>query len=418
MAISIVMPALEMAQETGKLVSWIKPEGATVAKGDLILEIETDKAVMEIESPGGGVLAGFKAKPGDVVPVGQVIGWILAPGEALPAEGVPTVSGRNLANVTAAPAEVPTSPHAANFTAGSTPREIRISPKARRLSKERGVDLNHLSGTGPDGEITTADVLAHGEAPTISAPVSVATGTSGISSIERLMAERTTQSWTTVPHFFLTREIDASALNAFRETLLPGIEHAHDVRLTHTDLLVALVARVLAKYKIMNSSWVGDSIRPNSEVNIAVAMAVTGGVVGAVIPKADSLAPWEIAVQRRDLAARARAGRLRPADIAGATFTISNLGMYRIDSFSAIITPPQAAVLAVGSITDRVVPVDGKPAIRPIVTLTLSSDHRVVDGARAGDFLDALAMAMHDPEQLLSPIEGKKPVTASPSPQT
>ena len=183
-------------------------------------------------------------------------------------------------------------------------------------------------------------------------------------------------------------------------------------------MLVALVARVLAKYKIMNSSWVGDSIRPNSEVNIAVAMAVTGGVVGAVIPKADSLAPWEIAVQRRDLAARARAGRLRPADIAGATFTISNLGMYRIDSFSAIITPPQAAVLAVGSITDRVVPVDGKPAIRPIVTLTLSSDHRVVDGARAGDFLDALAMAMHDPEQLLSPIEGKKPVTASPSPQT
>ena len=216
------------------------------------------------------------------------------------------------------------------------------------------------------------------------------------------MAERTTQSWTTVPHFFLTRDIEASALNVLREHLLPGIEQAHSVRLTHTDLLVALVARVLAKYRIMNSSWLNGGIQPNAAVNIAVAMAVTGGVVGAVIPNADVLAPWEIAVQRRDLSERARAGRLRPTDIAGATFTISNLGMYRVDSFSAIITPPQAAVLAIGSIADRVVPVDGQPAIRPGMTVTLSSDHRVVDGARAAEFLDALAGAIQQPQSLLS----------------
>jgi pyruvate dehydrogenase E2 component (dihydrolipoamide acetyltransferase) len=395
MAISIVMPALEMAQETGKLVSWIKPEGATVAKGELILEIETDKAVMEIESPGAGVLAGIKAKPGDVVPVGQVIGWIVAAGEKPPADEAQAVSGRNLAGVSAPAAGTP----AAKAFASAETREARISPKARRLAKERGVDLSQLRGSGPDGEITTADVLAVADVP---APAAApAPSSSGLSSIERLMAERTTQSWTTVPHFFLTRDIDAGGLNVLREHLLPGIEQAHSVRLTHTDLLVALVARVLTKYRIMNSSWRDGGIHPNAEVNVAVAMAVAGGVVGAVIPKADTLAPWEIAVQRRDLAERARAGRLRPADIAGATFTVSNLGMYRVDAFTAIITPPQAAVLAVGCIADRVVPVDGRPGVRPVMTVTLSSDHRVVDGARAADFLDAVAGAVRLPQVLL-----------------
>ena len=399
MAISIVMPALEMAQETGKLVSWIKPEGTAVAKGDLILEIETDKAVMEIESPAAGVLGGFKAMPGDVVPVGQVIGWILAAGETPPVDEVQAASGRKM---TASGPEATASVAAA----ATEKREAKVSPKARRLAKERGVDLSLLRGSGPDGEITTADVLAGadgGEAPAeVTESTSSGPSLTGLTSIERLMAERTTQSWTTVPHFFLTRDIEATALNVFREQLLPGIEHAHNVRLTHTDLLVALVARVLAKYRIMNSSWVSGGIRPNADVNIAIAMAVTGGVVGAAIRKADTLAPWEIAVQRRDLSERARAGRLRPADIAGATFTISNLGMYRVDAFSAIITPPQAAVLAVGSITDRVVPVEGRPAIRPIMTVTLSSDHRVVDGARAADFLDAVAEAIGQPVGLLS----------------
>jgi pyruvate dehydrogenase E2 component (dihydrolipoamide acetyltransferase) len=395
MAVSIVMPALEMAQETGKLVSWIKAEGATVAKGELILEIETDKAVMEIESPAAGVLAGIKAKPGDVVPVGQVIGWIVAEGETPPADQAQALSGRNLAGVSAPAPDA----SARKTAAPPQAREARISPKARRLAKERGLDLSQLHGSGPEGEITTADVAAAADAP--GATPAAAPAPSGLSSIERLMAERTTQSWTTVPHFFLTRDIDAGGLNLLRERLLPGIEQAHRVRLTHTDLLVALVARVLARYRIMNSSWLNGGIHPNPEVNIAIAMAVTGGVVGAVIPRADSLLPWEIAVQRRDLAERARAGRLRPADIAGATFTVSNLGMYRVDSFSAIITPPQAAVLAVGSIADRVVPVDGRPGVRPMMTVTLSSDHRVVDGARAADFLDAVAEAIRLPQVLL-----------------
>lgn len=392
MAVSVVMPALEIAQETGKLVSWIKQEGSAVAKGEPLLEIETDKAVMEIESPAEGILAGVKAQAGDVVPVGQVIGWIVKPGEVPPAEEH-TVSGRKstIETVTATPA--------AQATAASTPQQAaRISPKARRLAKDSGIDISRLRGSGPGGEITTADVLA-ANSPKADTP---ATGPAALGPIARLMAERTTQSWTTVPHFFVTREIDATALNQARAKLGPAIEQAQGIKITHTDLLVSLLAHVLAKHPSLNSGWVEDRIRSNPDVNIAIAMAVGDGVVGAVVPKADTASLSEIAVQRRDLTERARSGKLRPADISGATFTISNLGMYKVDSFSAIISPPQAAILAVGAIQDRVVAIDGKIEIRPRMSLTLSSDHRVVDGARAAEFLSALAEAIQAPGKWLS----------------
>jgi len=169
----------------------------------------------------------------------------------------------------------------------------------------------------------------------------------------------------------------------------------------HRSLLIAAVARALTKHPIMNASWTGTGIRYNPEINISLAMAVKDGVIGAVIHKADSAKLGDIAVQRRDLTERARANRLRPADISGGTFTISNLGMYQVDAFVAIITPPQAAVLAVGSISDRVMPVDGKPGIRPMMTMTLSSDHRVVDGVRAAEFLSDLANAIREPGKVL-----------------
>ena len=211
------------------------------------------------------------------------------------------------------------------------------------------------------------------------------------------MAERTTQSWTQAPHFFLVRDIDAGALNEAREKFGPAIERERGVKLTHTDLLVALVARALAKHPKMNASYVGQGIKLNPAVNISVAMAVKDGVVGAVIPKADSTSLADIAVQRRDLTERARSGKLKPADVAGGTFTITNLGMYNVDAFNAIILPPQAAILAVGRIGDRVVAVNGQPGIRPMLTMTLSSDHRVVDGAQAALFLADLAEALRNP---------------------
>ena len=393
MAISVVMPALEMAQETGKLISWLKKEGEPVAKGEPLLEVETDKAVMEVESPADGVLAGVKVQAGAEVPVGRTIAWIVKPGETAPTEEAYVESGRK------ASARAAVHPSAATTPPQSMPREIKISPKARRLASEKGVDPARVHGSGPAGEILAADILAAADSKP--AGPTVSSHAESMSPVARLMAERTTQSWTTVPHFFLVRELDASAINQARQQLAGDIEKSHGVKLTHSDLLVALVARVLAKHPRMNASWTGDAVRLNGDVNISLAMAVNEGVVAPVIPHADRASLGAIAVQRRELAERARANKLRPSDLAGGTFTISNLGMYDVDAFTAIITPPQAAILAVGRIADRVIAVDGQPAIRPMVTFTLSSDHRVVDGVRAAEFMRDVADAIANPQKWL-----------------
>ncbi|HSZ62782.1 MAG TPA: dihydrolipoamide acetyltransferase family protein [Terriglobales bacterium] len=399
MAISVVMPALEMAQETGKLISWLKKEGESVAKGEPLLEIETDKAVMEIESPGEGVLAGIKAQAGAEVPVGQTIAWIVRPGETPPTDEVAATSGRKITPAVTPSASAPMTP--ASAMTQSPTQSVKISPKARRLATERGVNLADVRGSGSGGEILASDILAAAEVKS-SAPAAPSDGGTAIS---RLMAERTTQSWTTVPHFFVARDVDASALNAVRQKLGAEIEQARGTKLTHTDLLVSLVAQVLRKHLRLNASWSQESVRANSEINIGVAMAVEDGAVAPVIRNADKSKLSEIALQRRDLADRARSGKLRPADLAGGTFTISNLGMFGVDAFTAIIIPPQAAILAVGAIADRVVPVgiglDAQPGIRPMLTLTLSSDHRVVDGARAAEFMRDLVEALGNPQKHL-----------------
>jgi len=401
MAISVVMPALELAQETGKILSWIKKEGDSITKGEPLVEIETDKITFEVEAPGDGVLAGVRSHEGEDVPVGKTIAWIVAPGEPPPAEAETAAAmveqARHAGEQPRATEPTPAGPAAA---APRTAAEVtlKVSPKARRLAKELGVDLSKVRGTGPDGAITGEDVeaAARSSVPTAVAaadsPAAVAPAT--LSAIARLMAERTTKSWVTTPHFFLLREVDAAALIEARE-------HFGKETVTHTDLLIALVARVLGKHPKMNASWNGQSIHLNPSVNISVAVAVSDGVVGAVIHNAGATPIQEIAAQRKQLAERARSGHLRPNDITGGTFTISNLGMYGVDAFNAIITPLQAAVLAVGRIADRVVPVNGQPAIRPMLTMSLSSDHRVVDGAQAAVFLSDLADAIREPGKWL-----------------
>jgi pyruvate dehydrogenase E2 component (dihydrolipoamide acetyltransferase) len=417
MAHSIVMPALEMAQETGKLLSWRKKEGEAIAKGEPLLDIETDKAVVEIESPADGILAGVKAQAGDVIPVGQTIAWIVNAGEKPPVEEAASASGRRMDSKSAPAAAAASNSRAEQSTAPAS--STRISPKARRLAREHGVDLTRVRGTGGEGEILAEDILAFvasGGSPAGAAasartgtpqaevgdPGSVGTrATQTLTQVARLMAERTTQSWTTAPHFFVSREIDAGALLAAREKFGPVIEKERGVRLSHTDLLVAAVARALEKHPLVNASWTGDGIRLHPEINVGIAMAVDDGVVAPAIPGVNTKKLGEIAAMRRDLTERARAAKLRPADITGATFTISNLGMYQVDAFTAIIVAPQAAILAVGRISDRVVPVDGKPGIRPMMTLTLSCDHRVFDGARAALFLNDLVASIVEPETLL-----------------
>jgi pyruvate dehydrogenase E2 component (dihydrolipoamide acetyltransferase) len=404
MALSIVMPALEMAQETGKLIAWRKKEGEQVVKGELLLEVETDKAVVEVEALGDGILAGIRAREGDVVPVGQTIAWLVKPGETPPADTGPTQTGRRTDSGQATQA-------AATVSAGPDPPAAapRISPKARRMAKEHGIDIGRVSGSGADGEILASDIQALIDAKAamssaVPSPVSTKAPevlSDRLSAVARLMAERTTQSWTSVPHFFVMREVDATALDALRQELVAAIEKAHGVKPTHTDLLVALVARVLRNHLRMNASWSGDSIRANSDINIGLAMAVNDGVVAAVVSNADTKDVASIATRRRELTERARAGKLQPSDLTGATFTISNLGMYQVDAFTAIIVQPQAGILAVGAITDRVVPINGGIGVRPMMTLSLSCDHRVVDGARGAAFLNDVVEAIRDPKSFL-----------------
>jgi pyruvate dehydrogenase E2 component (dihydrolipoamide acetyltransferase) len=390
------MPALEMAQETGKLISWLKKEGEAVAKGEPLLEVETDKAVMEIESPGDGLLAGVRVQAGAEVPVGQTIAWIVSNGEAPPADEVAAASGRR---ISAAAPSTPVSAEQTPVPTQQATQPVKISPKARRLASEQGVDLAEVRGSGGGGEILASDILSFAESRASSPPATVESG----SPISRLMAERTAQSWTTVPHFFVVRDVDAGALNEARQKLTPEIEKTHGLKLTHSDLLLALVARVLQKHPRINASWTREGVRTNAEINVGLAMAVDEGVVAPVFHNVNRATLGEIAAQRLDLTERARGHNLRPADIAGGTFTISNLGMFGVDAFTAIIIQPQAAILAVGAIADRVVPVgvgpDARPGIRPMMTLTLSSDHRVVDGARAAEFLRDVVAAIGNPQQ-------------------
>lgn len=377
MATSVIMPALEMAQETGKLVKWYKREGQAVAKGELLMAIETDKALVELEAEADGVLGGVSAQEGDVVNVGQVIAWLLAPGEAVPAAGAHTHSGRQ--STTAARAEPP--PAGAGKPAATSDR-VLLSPKARRLAAERGVNVSQIRGSGPGGAVVAGDLQA----------ADAASGALG--QTWRIMAERVTASWTSVPHFFLTRDVDASAIVAARARLVqPGTAEGT----TYTDHFVACVAKTLRQHARLNASLADGTIRYHADINIGLATAVEQGLVVPVIHDADRLSVQDIAARRRQLVAKAREGRLQPADLANGTFTISNLGMLGIDAFSAIVNAPQAAILAVGRIADRVVAEEGRPVVRPRLTMTLSCDHRIVDGARGAEFLRDLAAIIEHP---------------------
>ena len=342
------MPALGMTQDTGKLVRWLRPAGASVTKGEALMEVETDKVTVEIEAPADGVLAELSAREGDEVPVGRVVALILAPGE----------------------------------TAESRPRpRPAASPKAKRIAAARGIDLSRLQGSGPGGAIVASDLEEAAPAAALASPVE-----SG--SIWRRMAERTTAAWQTVPHFSLQREVDASQLLSRRDDAhrQAGLEEV-----TIGDLLIRIAALALREHPRVNASWRDGEIVLSPGIHVAVAVAVDDGLVVPVVHDADRLALSEVATRRRELVAAAREHRLRPDDVSGGTFTISNLGMFGVDAFQAIVNPPQAAILAVGRIRDRAVVLEGTLVARPVLTLTVSFDHRVVDGARGARFLETLA---------------------------
>jgi len=436
MPTSVIMPALELAQETGKVLRWLKPAGATVAKGEPIVEIETDKVTVEVEAPAAGVLGAVSAGEGDVIAVGKTIALIFAAGEAgataAPAARGASASAPAVAAPIKAAAAAPSAAAASGVKASPLARKLAeqhgvdiaqiktasgrvekadvlafvdaqrtgngqkgavaarlapASPKARRLAAERGVDLHLVRGSGPGGAVLAVDVPAQRTAP----------ATAGVSNVWRIMAERMTQSWTTAPHFYLVREVNASRLMTWRDRA----GKAAGPRITYTDLLLRLVAAALRAHPRVNVSWKDGALVSHADVNIGLAVALDDGLVVPVLHRADTLSLAEIAARREDVVARAQSGKLRPADIQGGTFTLSNLGMYGVDAFNAIVNPPQAAILAVGRIADRVVPVNGQPAVQPMLVLTLSCDHRAVDGARGAQFLGALAELVEEPLALI-----------------
>jgi pyruvate dehydrogenase E2 component (dihydrolipoamide acetyltransferase) len=421
MPATVIMPALELAQETGKVLRWLKNPGDSVRKGEPIVEIETDKVTVEVEAPAAGVLREVSAQPGDVVPVGRTIALIFGAGEtggavasAPPAAATPAAAagpkasplarrlaeqhGVDLAAVKTESgrvekadvlAYVERQQRSAGNGAMVAARVAAASPKARRLAAERGVDLRAVRGSGPGGAVLAADVPAAAAPQRAAAP--------GVSNVWRIMAERMTASWTSAPHFYLVREVNASRLVTWRERA--GKQSG--ARITYTDLLVKVVAATLVQHARVNVSWRDGAIVPNAEVNVGLAVAIDEGLVVPVLHRADTLSLAEIAARRADLVDRAQAGRLRPADIQGGGFTISNLGMYGVDAFDAIVNPPQAAILAVGRMADRVVAVNGQPAVQPTMVLTLSCDHRALDGARGAQFLGALADVIEEPLALL-----------------
>jgi pyruvate dehydrogenase E2 component (dihydrolipoamide acetyltransferase) len=380
--IEVIMPALGIAQETGKLVRWIKNEGDAVAKGEPLMEIETDKVTVEIEAPADGFLGGISAAEGEDVPVGRAVAYVLAEGEDLPAAAAePAEPARTAA------APVPATN--GSSTVVDTPnRRVLASPKARRLARERGVRIEDLQGTGPHGAIQAADVVAQRAASVQPA----------ISNAWKTMADRMQLSWREVPHFFVERELDATRLNSWREAIR---QRAGYEKVTHTDLLIVVCAAALAEHPRVNATWSDGSVRYQESINVGIAVATDEALIVPVVHGADRLELKAVAQARGDLVARARERKLRPADVSDGTFTISNLGMFGVDTFHAIVNAPQAAILAVGRILDRIVAVDGEAAVRPTMIVSLSFDHRVVDGAEGARFLDTLAALVEEPAGLV-----------------
>jgi pyruvate dehydrogenase E2 component (dihydrolipoamide acetyltransferase) len=425
----VLMPRLSDTMEEGTLSQWLKHEGDQVRKGDLLAVIETDKAAMEMEAYDEGVLSRILVQEGASVPIGTPIavigGQAAAPSRPSASPAPEAAPAPATGQAPAAPATSPAPAAPASAAPASPSGPVRTSPLARNLARRHGIDLAAVQGTGPGGRIVRADIEdavrelggappgPPGPAPAPAparpagpaAPPAAATAASptpttdteevALSTVRRLTAERLAASAREAPHFYLTVVADADALLAFRAQA--NDRHAADVKISITDLLVKACAAALTARPEVNVSWDETRILRHRRVNIGVAVAIEDGLIVPVIRDADRKTLTGIARETHDLTARARARRLSPDELSGGTFTISNLGMYGIRQFTAVINPPQAAILAVGETTRQPVVRDDQVGIGTTVSLTLSIDHRAVDGATAAGFLTTLKELIEDP---------------------
>jgi len=434
MAVDIIMPKLGLTMEEGTIVRWHAAAGERVTQGQVLLDVETDKVTVEVEAPAAGVVESVLVNEGQKVPVGTLLGRILGTEEILRStqednragsdrrEVKATALARRIAEqagvdlAAAAPgtpdgritAEDVQTLSVQSSTAG-TPR-IFSSPRARRQARVLGIDWRALPGSGPRGRVIERDVPSSaGASPSILAAREHEVRWETPTAAQRVAAERMTASFGSAPHFYLDVEVQADAVLALYEQLLAAVERKTSVRLTLTDLLVRIAGAALAEHPRANAFWADGRIGLHGRVNVGIAVATGdstplstgGGLVVPVLRDVDRKPLAQITAERVALVARARAGQLSPDDLTGGTFTLTNLGMYRVDSFHAILNPPQSAILAIGRIVERPVVIDGQLAVRRTVVLTLSCDHRVLDGVLGAQFLGRVAELIENPYELL-----------------
>lgn len=384
MAKDVIMPALGVAQEKGILVNWLKAEGDSVTKGEPLMEVETDKATVEIEAPASGLLARVTASAGDEVPVGNTIALILAPGEALPepAQSPAPVSAKPSTTTSPQPVQETSTPPAKVEPLSG---RIAASPAARRIAREKGVELASVKGSGPEGSILAEDVLRAAEAkPRAPAGPAIVTQTVPFTPMRRIVGQRMTQSKQTAPHFYISMDADMTGATKKRAEWK---EKKAEVLPSINDFILWASAQALRDFPSLNSTYTEQGVQLYSDINIGLAVAIEDGLVVPVIRNADRLSLQQVALQSRELAEKAQKKKLFPLDYEGGTFSVSNLGMFGVDRFVAIINPPQCAILAVGQVAPRVVPHGEGIAVRSMMTMTLSADHRVADGVMAARFL-------------------------------
>lgn len=406
MAIKIEMPKLSDTMEEGVIAKWNVKEGDTVAAGDIIAEVETDKATMDVEVFDGGTILKIVPGEGDAVPLGGLIAVIGEDGEDISA----ILEGGN--DTAPAPADKdkkePTNREEAAKAPASTASDadgrVKASPLARKIAADKGIDLNHVSGSGPEGRIVKKDVesftpsTGSGSATSVTSPVFTKLESQQIkvSQMRKVIARRLSESKFTNPHFYETIDIDMKSAVAAREAL-----KAQDVKISFNDIVVKACAVALTRHPAINSSWHDDYITQHGDVNIAVAVAIDDGLMTPVINHADKKGLNQISAETRELAGLARDRKLQPDQMEGSTFTISNLGMFGIEEFTAIINPPNACILAVGAIRDLPVIEDGQIVAGKRMKVTLSSDHRIVDGAKAAEFLNTVRQLIENPLAML-----------------
>jgi pyruvate dehydrogenase E2 component (dihydrolipoamide acetyltransferase) len=412
MATKVVMEALSPTMEEGRLVEWKKAEGDAVATGDVLAEVETDKAVMELVARADGVLLKRVAAEGDTIPVAEVVGWIGEKGEEVPGGGggapatppaAPEAKAApaSPAPATAAPAPAPAAAPAAPSSEPTGEGRVKASPVARKIAAERGLDLAAIAGSGPDGRIIMRDVEGAVIAPPTRAAATVGASVYTdlpLSQMRKTIAKRLVQSLGPIPTFYLTVEVDMERAHEAREALLARDEKG---KFSFNDLIIRASAQALTRHPFVNAWWMDDKIRQWQDVHVGVAVAVDEGLITPIIRHADRKSLREIAGEVRELAGRARAKKLAPEEYTGATFSVSNLGMFGIDEFTAIINPPEAAILAVGRIEQKPVVMDGELEVRRRMRMTLSCDHRVIDGATGAQFLKTLVEMLENPLALV-----------------